>query len=285
MPASAQLLLERGTAELERVGISEARFESELLLRHALGCTREWLFARLNEPVAPEVAGHFFQLLERRRSRVPVQHLLGAQEFFGLSFRVTPAVLIPRPETEGVVEEALVELRGRERPRVADVGCGSGCIAIALAKSRPDAEVIAIDTSAAALAVARENARVHAVSERLDFLVGNLLEPLLDDPGTLDVVASNPPYVSDSDLEGLEPEVGEHEPRLALAGGQDGLAIIGRLLPQAQRVLRPGAALVLEIGQGQDARVSELVVEAGLDLVRVVPDLAGIPRVVVARAR
>lgn len=284
MPASAQRLLERGTAELGGVGIPEARFESELLLRHALGCTRGWLFAHLNDSVAPEVAGHFFQLLERRRSRVPVQHLLGVQEFYGLSFRVTPAVLIPRPETEGVVEEALAELRRRERPLLADVGCGSGCIAIALAKSRPDAEVMAIDASAAALAVARENARVHAVSEQLTFLVGDLLEPLLDRPRRLDVVVSNPPYISESDLARLAPEVAEHEPRVALAGGEDGLSVIGRLLPQAERVLSPGGALVMEIGQGQDARVSQLVVDAGLELVRIAPDLAGIPRVVVARA-
>jgi release factor glutamine methyltransferase len=263
--------------------VKDARFEAELLLRHALGCSRESLLARLQDKVSAEAAGHFLQLVERRRGRVPIQHILGTQEFYGLSFRVTPAVLIPRPETEGVVEEALAELGSMRTPRIADVGCGSGCIGVAVAHEHRGASVVAIDASPAALAVARENALRHAVSERMEFLLGDLLEPLLPAESTVDAVVSNPPYVSDAELLTLEPEVAEHEPRIALAGGADGLAVVGRLLDQAKDVLASGGFLFMEIGKGQTEHVSEKIEDAGLELLRFVPDLAGIPRVAVAR--
>jgi release factor glutamine methyltransferase len=284
---SAHRLLERGASELREAGVPEARFEAELLLRHALGFSRETLFARLHEPAAAEAAGHYFHLLERRRGRVPIQHILGTQEFYGLSFRVTPSVLIPRPETEGVVDEALAELstRAESEPRVADVGCGSGCIAIAIARECPEAALLAIDASPAALAVASENASAHGVDERITFLHGDLLEPLVGRREKLDLVVSNPPYVVDAEIEELAPEVKEHEPRIALAGGADGLATITRLLEGVGAVLEPGGAVVMEIGKGQDPQVAERIRSAGLDLVRIVPDLAGIPRVVVARKR
>jgi release factor glutamine methyltransferase len=280
---NAQRLLERGASELKSAGVAEARFDAELLLRHALGCSRESLFARLEEPVSAEATGHFFQLIERRRGRVPIQHILGTQEFYGLTFRVTPAVLIPRPETEGIVEEVLKELGTRGRPRIADVGCGSGCIGIAIAREIPSAEIAAIDRSPAALAVARENARSHEVEDRMEFILGDLLEPLLQKKEPVDAVVSNPPYVADDDLSRLEPEVSEHEPRIALAGGVSGVDVIGRLLTQTGDALAAGGLLFMEIGRGQDARVEELVEDAGLELVRFAPDLAGIPRVAVAR--
>ncbi len=284
---SAHRLLERGAAELRDAGVSEARFEAELLLRHALGCSREALFARLHEPAGAEAAGHYYQLLERRRGRVPIQHILGTQEFYGLSFRVTPSVLIPRPETEGVVDEALAELSlgSKASPRIGDVGCGSGCIAIAIARARPEATLLAIDASPAALAVARENAVAHGVAERISFLHGDLLDPILSRGETLDLVVSNPPYVIDAEIDALTPEVKEHEPRMALAGGVDGLTAITRLLAGVGEALGDDGALVMEIGKGQDREVAERVRAAGLDLVRVAPDLAGIPRVVVARKR
>ena len=278
---SAGRLLERGASDLERVGVSDSRFQAELLLRHALGCSRESLLARLNEPVPAEVLGHFFQLVERRRGRVPVQYVVGTQEFYGLSFRVTPAVLIPRPESEGLVDQAVAELGNADSPRIVDVGCGSGCLAVAIAHTLPDAEVIAIDASPAALAVARENAIRHNVASRIEFLEGDLLAPLPG--GDIDAVVSNPPYIPDSELDALEPEVAEHEPRQALSGGADGLAVIGRLLPSAARTLGSGGSLFMEIGHGQDERVRELVSSAGLEYVRTAPDLAGIPRVIVAR--
>ncbi len=284
---SVHRLLERGASELREVGVPEARFEAELLLRHALGCSREALYTRLHDPAGAEAAGHYFHLLERRRGRVPIQHILGTQEFYGLSFRVTPSVLIPRAETEGVVDEALAELSARAQgaPTIADVGCGSGCIAIAIARARPEATFLAVDASPSALAVARENALAHGVDERITFLHGDLLDPLVERGGRLDLVVSNPPYVVDAEMGELAPEVKEHEPRMALAGGADGLATITRLLEGVGGVLDAAGVVVMEIGQGQDRQVAQRVLAAGLDLLRIVPDLAGIPRVVVARKR
>jgi len=284
---SAHRLLERGASELREAGVPEARFEAELLLRHALGCSREALYTRLHEPAGAEAAGHYFHLLERRRGRVPIQHILGTQEFYGLSFRVTPSVLIPRPETEGVVDEALAELslRPSRAPRIADVGCGSGCIAIAIARERPEATFLAIDASPSALAVARENAAAHGVEERITFLHGDLLDPLVQRGERLDLVVSNPPYVVDAEIPELAPEVKEHEPRMALSGGADGLATIARLIEGVGAVLDPGGIVVMEIGKNQDQKVAERVRTAGLDFLRIASDLAGIPRVVVARKR
>ncbi len=253
---SAHRLLERGASELRDAGVSEPRFEAELLLRHALGWSREALFARLSEPASAEAAGHYFKLLERRRGRVPIQHILGTQEFYGLSFRVTPSVLIPRPETEGVVTEALAELSLRPGTvaRIADVGCGSGCIAIAIALARPEARLFAIDASPAALAVARENAAAHGVEDRILFLHGDLLDPVLARGETMDLVVSNPPYVVDAEIEELAPEVKEHEPRMALAGGIDGLSAITRLIAMVGTALDDGGALRDGDGKGTGPR-------------------------------
>lgn len=282
---SAGRLLERGASELERVHVAEPRFQAELLLRHALGWSREALLSRLNESVPAEASGHFFQLIERRRGRVPVQYVVGTQEFFGLSFRVTPAVLIPRPETEGIVEEALRILRETPKPRIVDVGCGSGCIAIALAHALPDAQILAIDASSAALAVARENALVHGVAHRIGFFEGDLLEPLGGLDGmreTVDAIVSNPPYIPDEELTTLEPEVVDHEPRQALSGGDDGLRVIARLLPMVGKALSSGGFLCMEIGYDQDERVRELIGRTSLIHERTVADLGGIPRIVIA---
>jgi len=278
---SAGRLLERGASELERVGVADSRIQAELLLRHALGCSRESLLARLHEPVPAEASGHFFQLVERRRGRVPVQYVVGTQEFYGLSFRVTPAVLIPRPESEGLVEEAVGELGDTHESRIVDVGCGSGCITVAIAHTLAKAELVAIDQSPAALAIAQENALRHGVASRIEFLEGNLLVPL--QTGDVDAIVSNPPYVPDDELETLEPEVSEHEPRQALSGGKDGLSVIERLLPEAGKALRHGGFFFMEIGHDQDERVRELVTKAGLEHLRTVPDLTGIPRIVVAK--
>ena len=278
---SAARLLERGAEELGRAGITEARFQAELLLRHALGCSRESLLARLHQSVPAEATGHFFQRVERRRGRVPVQYIIGTQEFYGIDFRVTPAVLIPRPETEGVVEQARRELENERAPRIADVGCGCGCIAIALAQTLGDGELVAIDRSPAALAIARENALRHGVEARVEFVESDLLDSVAD--ADLDAVVSNPPYIRDDELAGLEPEVMEHEPRAALAGGTDGLCVIRRLVPQAHRALKPGGVLVMEIGHGQSEAVEALVRQAAMKYEHIVADLAGIPRVLVAR--
>jgi len=281
---SAGRLLERGAQELERAGVSRSRWEAEVLLRQAMGCSRETLLADLAEPVEAEAAGYFFQLVDRRRGRVPLQYLLGSQEFWGLTFQVTPAVFIPRPETECLVEEAIRRL-GHRPVRVADVGCGSGCVAISIAASLPDSQLYAIDLSPAALAVAGENARRNEVSSRIEFLQGDLLHPLLDrsEPPLLDAVVSNPPYVPEPDLVGLQPEVKDHEPRMALAAGPDGLDVVRRLLPQAESLLVPGGFLLLEIGMGMENKVKSLLAETRLTWQTTVPDLQGFPRILVAQ--
>jgi release factor glutamine methyltransferase len=281
---SARKLLERGAQELERAGVDRSRWEAEVLLRQAIGCSRERLLADLGEPVDAEAAGYFFQLVDRRRGRVPLQYLLGSQEFWGLTFQVTPAVFIPRPETEGLVEETI--RRVEDRPaRIADVGCGSGCVAISIAHSLPKSRVDAIDISPAALAVARDNAARNGVTDRIDFFVGDLLQPLLDRPDrhSLDVVASNPPYVPEVEVGGLQPEVRNFEPRVALTAGPDGLDVVRRLLPQAETLLTPGGYLMLEIGMGMEQKVKELLSETHLEWVTTAPDLQGFPRILVAQ--
>jgi release factor glutamine methyltransferase len=277
---SARRLLERGAQELAEAGVEHSHSDAEILLREAIGCSRETLLAHLADPVEAESAGYFFQLLDRRRGRVPLQYLLGVQEFRGLPFQVTPAVFIPRPETEGLVEEAVTRLEGRPA-RLADVGCGSGCVAISIASELPASQVFATDISPAALAVARENASRNGVGSRIEFLHGDLLEPL-SNQAVLDAVVSNPPYISEVDLVDLQPEVKEYEPRVALAAGPDGLAVVRRLLPQAETVLAPGGLLLLEIGIGMEGQVKELLSGTTLVWQTTVPDLQGIPRVLVA---
>ena len=201
-----------------------------------------------------------------------------------MALRVTPAVLIPRPETEGLVEETIARLRGR-RAQVVDVGCGSGCIALALASELPDARIYATEISPAALAVARENARRHEMDQKIEFLQGNLLDPLVNKSldGTFDAVATNPPYLTDSDMKSLEPEVREYEPRLALEAGKDGLSVVRRLIPQAKVFLKPGGRFILEVGINMENPVRELIEASGLSWEKTVPDLQGIPRVLVAK--
>lgn len=289
---SARRLMERGAHELQQAGVSGSRFEAELLLRHALGCSREILLARLDESVPPEAAGHFFQIVERRRGRVPTQYLVGAQEFWGLEFRVTPDVLIPRPETEGLVEETLRRLARSHAVQLADVGCGSGCIAASLAFELPEARVFATDISPAALAVARENALRLGVGERIQFLPGDLLEPLMRLTGKtgkpavhLDAVVSNPPYLREEEMDSLSPEVRDHEPRIALAGGRDGLAVVRRLIPEAETLLAAGGLLLMEIGAGMESAVKRLLAGTTLSWEATARDLQGLPRVIVARKR
>ena len=280
---SAQKLLERGAHELANVGISDSKWEAERLLRHALGWTREFLLAHPGESVHAEASGHFFQLVERRKGREPLQYIIGEQEFWGMALRVTPAVLIPRPETEGLVEQTIVPLRDR-RAQVVDVGCGSGCIALALASELPDARIYATEISPAALAVARENASRHEKEKKVEFLQGNLLEPLVNKnlEGTFDAIVTNPPYLTDSDMKSLEPEVRGYEPRLALEAGADGLSVVRRLLPQAEVFLKRGGRFILEVGINMENPVRELIDASGLSWKKTVPDLQGIPRVMVA---
>jgi release factor glutamine methyltransferase len=261
----------------------EADLDGRLLAEHVLGWTPERLLIDGHRRETPEFAARYDVLVERRVRREPVAYILGRQEFWGLDFEVGPAVLIPRPETELVVETAL-EMMPPEAPvDVADICTGSGCIAVALAHERPRARVTAMELSNAALEVARRNASRHGTADRLRFERADLFG---DVQALFDLVVSNPPYVADTDRQSLQLEVRDHEPALALFAGLDGLHVIRRLVDEAPARLRPGGALVFEFGFGQAAAIGRLISESpALRMVDLRNDLQGIPRVAVARRR
>lgn len=278
--------LREGMARLRAANVPSHALAAELLLMHAVGRDRAWLYANPEAAVDGATAAKFFELIARRTSGTPTQYLTGRQEFWGLEFEVTPAVLIPRPETEHVVEVALERLgaaRVSTLLRIADVGTGSGCIAVALAKELPAAEIYATDISAEALAVARRNAERHGVAARVKFIECNLLDGVTEDAGPLDLIASNPPYVARDEQEQLPRDVREHEPHAALFAGASGTEIYEPLIAQAAKQLRRGGLLVVEIGYGALERVKPLLGNSKTwTNVRVANDLAGIPRVISA---
>jgi len=272
--------LTAATARLEmaaQLRQSAAR-DALLLLLHAAGISRAELHADPARALTDEEQRTYEAFVQRRMRHEPIQYIVGEQEFYGLALRVGPAVLIPRPETEHLVEAVLAEMDGVARPRIVDVGTGSGAIAIALAVNLPQAEMVAADLSREALQVARENAARHGVAERIRFVESDLMDRV---EGEFDALVSNPPYVASGDREMLHPEVREYEPATALFAGSEGLAIYRRLIPQAASALKQDGLLAMEIGLGQDAALAELLV--GWTAVRFVKDLQGIPRVVVAR--
>ena len=277
-------LLAQAARELRDAGIESAEWDAERLLRSVLGWDRAALVASPAASPSPEREAEFRRLVGARAHRVPLQHLTGTQAFWKQELRVTPDVLIPRPETELLVETALELLRKRVQPMIVDVGTGSGCIALALAAEREDAELYATDVSEAALAVARENARRLGLARRVAFALGNLLEPVAAAiHGRADLVVSNPPYVGPSERDSLAPEVRDHEPALALFPPGDALSVYRRLVPAAAEALKPGGALVVEIAPGLDRDVAELLEAAGFEGVAIRLDLAGRPRAVLGR--
>jgi release factor glutamine methyltransferase len=255
--------------------------DSELLLMHVLERNKAWLMAHADDEVSEEACGRFVGLLDRRYRGEPIQHITGECEFYGLPFKVTCDVLVPRPDTEHLVEKA-IELAARfEQPRIVDVGTGSGAIAVALAHQLPEAHISATDLSESALVVARENAAANQVESRIRFLHGDLLAPLGGE--NFDLVVSNPPYVPNTDRALIAVEVREYEPALALFGGEDGLDIYRRLIPAAHAALVPGGFLALEIGFTQAKEVEGLLGSGGFQDVHFTPDLQGIPRVATAQ--
>ena len=275
--------LEQASGRLADAGIATARLDAELLLRHVTGWDAAALVVRSADPLPSEPLERFERLVAERAQRRPIQHLTGLAHFWRHEFHVTPDVLIPRPETEHLVEAALDVLRPIERPVVVDVGTGSGCIALSIAAERPDAAVHAVDLSPAALAVARDNAARLGLADRVRFYQGDLLQPLGEQ--RVDLVVSNPPYVGADEAEGLAPEVRDHDPRTALVPpGGDRFSIYRRLAAEARKSLRPGGVLLVEIGQGMDKEVTGILQAAGLGVDRVIPDLQAIPRVVQAIA-
>jgi release factor glutamine methyltransferase len=310
-------LLKTGIAQLRDANVPSFTLAAELLLLHALGRNKTWLYAHPDEPVSERDAQHFKEMIVRRGVGEPTQYIIGKQEFWGLEFEVTPDVLIPRPETEHVIEVALDRLALHEirvgRPQIttgkgllaADIGTGSGCIAIALAKELPEAHFVATDISAVALKVAHRNAQCYGVENRVRFVRANLLDQLGDfdsplvhadeptairsprhresrSPLSFDLIVSNPPYVSRREAATLPREVREHEPESALYGGEEGYEFYAALVARAGTHLKPGGILVLELGYNSLPAVEPLLDATGWTKVGVTDDLAGIPRVIAA---
>jgi release factor glutamine methyltransferase len=253
--------------------------DAELLLLHTAGLARTVLFRDPQRALAASEVAAYEAAIARRAAGEPIQYITGEQEFYGLALKVTPAVLIPRPETELLVESVLDLLPRRTVLEIVDVGTGSGAIAIALARHLPMAGIKALDLSEDALAIARENAARHHVEDRIDFVRSDLLEAVGTTPG-MDAIVSNPPYIAAADRDSLHRQVRDHEPALALIADEAGLGIYRRLIPQAYRVLRPGGLLALEIGHGQSEAVGGLL--TAWKHVDFLDDLQGIPRVVIA---
>lgn len=300
--------LKQGIAQLRSAQVPSYTLAAELLLLHVLGRDRAWMYAHPEEEMAAADAERYGGLIARRAKGEPTQHLTGKQEFWGLEFEVTADVLIPRPETEHVIEVALDrlalrELRAGRRQKsdgagleIADIGTGSGCIAIALAKELPAAALVATDISSAAIQVARRNATRHGVSSRMQFLECNLLEALADSPVRaglplasrgdspllFDLIASNPPYIGRREAATLVREVREHEPEMALYGGEEGYELYAGLIAQAATHLKPGGVMVLELGHSSWPAVRPLLDQATWTSVGVTNDLAGIQRVLAA---
>ncbi len=259
-----------------------------MLLCHTLGIDRTQLLARSEEQTTDSDYQAYLQLVARRGAGEPLQYITGHQEFYGLDFTVTPDVLIPRPETEFLVERVIKLARGpsiETNPLIVDIGTGSGCISITLAVHLPEARLIATDTSSKALEVARGNADRHGVSNRIQFIEGDALEPLatLELEGAVDVLASNPPYVEEANSQFVQRDVREWEPHAALFGGTDGLDFYRRLLEDSPGYLKPGACVVLEIGFSQLDSISSMLGGGRLELVDTTDDLQGIPRTICIR--
>jgi release factor glutamine methyltransferase len=302
-PMDVRTALKTGIAKLREAGVPSFTLSAELLLLHVAARDRTWLYSHPEENLPQEITDRFFALIARRTAGEPTQYLTGKQEFWGLEFEVTPDVLIPRPETEHVIEVALDRLALRElragRPQktigeglqIADIGTGSGCIAIALAKELPKAEFVATDISGAALEVAGRNAVRHGVGERIRFVQADLLERSAEErmtsaeraaPLLFDLVVSNPPYIGRREAPTLAREVRDHEPEIALFGGEEGYELYGELIAQAASNLKSGGLLVLELGHDSLPAVKPLLDATNWTRVGITNDLAGIPRVIAA---
>jgi len=276
------MCVDAAARRLGAVGIDGARGEAELLLAHLLDVGRGNLFVRRDETLDPAIAARYEAWVARRERREPFQHITGTQEFYGVEFRVDRRVLVPRPETEGIVDAAL----GFDLPEdatVLDVGTGSGCLAVVLALERPSWRVLALERSEPALVVAALNVRRHGVGDRVELVRGRLETPPGAWTGRIDLLVSNPPYVTEADWGALQPEVRDHDPREALVSGPTGLEAYAALLPVAWRLLRPAGRIALELGFGQSEAVCRIALDRGFSDVEVRDDLRSIPRVLVAR--
>jgi release factor glutamine methyltransferase len=284
-PWTVRRVLEWTTSHLKKHGSDTPRLDAEILLAHARGCQRIQLYTQFDEPLTDVVRGAMRELVQRRAKAEPVAYLVGQREFFSLGFRVTRDVLIPRPDTETLVMQILDAIKGRTTPQVLDLCTGSGCVAIAVAKNSKPAVITATDISPPALAIACENATRHNVQDRVTLLESDLFAEI---PSGLkfDVIAANPPYIPSAEIDRLDAEVAHHEPRLALDGGSDGLAVIRRIVDGATEFAIPGGLLLLEFTPEQAESIEQLVVAHGhYDEVTIRKDLGHRPRVLKARFR
>ena len=280
-------LIQWTTQYFSSKGIEPSRASAELLLAHALGMERLQLYLNYDQPLKPEELTRYRESVRRRAAREPAQYITGRQEFWSLEFEVNPAVLIPRPETELLVEKALSLLTGIQdrSPLILELGTGSGAIAVALAHEHASLQLVAGDISPAALVVARRNARRHLVDSRIHFVAMDLCQGLALTP-VFDLIVSNPPYISDSEFSELTPEISCYEPAAALRGGPQGLVLIRDIIADAYQYLRPQASVLLEIGQGQSAILAEEFAHPlHYEPARFHPDYSGIMRVLHLRKR
>lgn len=261
---------------------ADSQRDAALLLLHALGISRAQLLAHPDRILTPAQLALYEGLIARRLTHEPIQYITGEQEFFGLALRVTPAVLIPRPETEHLVEAVLAEVGRAAAHNMLDIGTGSGAIAIALAHHLPNARITATDISPAALELAAENAVRHGLAGRIRFIESDLLADVPKEAG-FDAIVSNPPYIAFAEGKTLHPQVRDFEPANALFATGNGLDVYRRIIPEARAALKPNGLLALELGQGQDTAVAELL--SGWNLLRFIPDMQQIPRVALARKR
>jgi len=279
MPSVAdRLAAARRRLEAAGLSSSDAAIDAEVLVRHILGWDRADLIVLQRDPEPPDFPARLDALIARRTAREPVAQIIGSREFWGLEFEVTADVLIPRPETELIIEETLAFADAHSCREVVDVGTGSGCLAVTIAHALPGVRVTAVDASAAALEVARRNAARHGVDNRVTFHHGDVLEGL---SGRVDLIVSNPPYVPEADAALMQEDVVRYEPYMALFGGRTGFEVLERLFEQAAERLAPGGHLIVEFGFGQAEQVTALAEGAGWRVVRVREDLQSIPRTIV----
>ena len=284
--SAARALIEIAAHNLAAVGIESSRLDAEVLMAEAAGVTREAVITGSIE-LSTEILNEFNAMIARREKREPIAYIVGRKEFYSLDFEVTPAVLIPRPETEFVVSAALECIAGKANARVLDIGTGSGAIAIAIAINAPNAQVMAVDISPDALAVASRNARRHRVEDRVTFRRADCFDTIDDGAalGRFDAIVSNPPYLDDAEITALEPDVRRYEPRVALSGGVGGLRILRRIANGVGAHLETDGELIMEMGLGHAGDVVGIMAHAGLRVVDVINDFAGQMRVARARVR
>ncbi|MCE5323910.1 peptide chain release factor N(5)-glutamine methyltransferase [bacterium] len=283
--SSIRNILNYSAEHLAQAGIDTPLLDAQLLMTKVLGCAKLDIIAHPERKLSDYEQQTFYRLLEKRASRYPLAYILGNKEFYGLDIEVSPGVLIPRPETELLVEECIKRLKPSQtiKPLIADVGTGSGAISVAIAANIPNAIIYATEISPDALKVARHNIENHQLTERVHLVEGDFLEPLKSLGVEFDAIVSNPPYIPSVDIETLEPEIAVYEPRSALDGGVDGLDAYRSIFPDAIGLLRENGFIAVEVGMGEASAVKGIAISAGYRKTAIFKDLAGVDRVVIAK--